>query len=126
MAAILHWKPLKPRAHPRVGNLVGARNEGRAPMRRSRQLIAPLLIALFAGTVTAHAQLPEGEVPGSSPAGKMEQMDRSRVPKDPARHPTPQTPDPNFPKPEPVAPRKNPESPPPLPGSGRQEPVPAS
>ena len=97
-------------------------------MRRSRQLIAPLMIALVAGSAIApaRAQLPEAEVPGSSPAGKMQQMDRSRVPKDPARHPTPQTPDPNFPKPEPVAPRKSPDSPPPLPGSGRQEPVPAS
>jgi len=97
-------------------------------MRRSRPLIAPLVIALVAASAIApaRAQLPESEVPGSSPAGKMQQLDRSRVPKDPARHPTPQTPDPNFPKPEPVAPRKGPESAPPLPGSGRQEPVPAS
>lgn len=96
-------------------------------MRRSSE-VTTLVIALVAGaTITSvHAQLPESEVPGSSPAGKMQQMDRSRVPKDPARHPTPQTPDPNFPKAEPVAPRKSPGSPPPLPGSGRQDVVPGS
>jgi len=91
----------------------------------SRRHLVVLLAALMTAT-TARAQVPESDVPGSSPAGKMEHVDRSHVPKDPARHPTPQTSDPNYPKPEPLAPRTTPDSPPPLPGSGPQEPVPAN
>ena len=87
--------------------------------------LAGILIAAV-GVVAAEAQLPQSEVPGASPAGKMEQMDRSRIPKDPANQPTPQTPDPNYPKPEPVAPRKSSDSAVPLPGSGRQDVVPGN
>ena len=85
-------------------------------MRRRDVVMLLAALTMTATAAPAGAQVPESEVPGSSPAGKMEQLDRSRVPKDPARHPTPQTPDPNYPKPEPLAPRTSPDSPPPLPG----------
>jgi hypothetical protein len=91
---------------------------------RTASLAIVVFVAL--GTCGAFAELPESEVPGSSPAGKMEQRDRSRTPADPHRQPTASTPDPNYPAPEPVAPRKNPDSAPNLPGSGRKDVVPGT
>ena len=95
-------------------------------MSRVTSLASVVLLWALATPAAVFCQLPESEVPGSSPAGKMQQMDRGRTPTDPQRQPTAKTPDPNYPKPEPVAPRKSPDSAPNLPGSGRKDAVPGS
>jgi hypothetical protein len=95
-------------------------------MSRIVSLASVLLVAALATPSPAVCQLPESEVPGSSPVGKMQQMDRRRTPSDPQRQPTAMTPDPNYPKPEPVAPPKSPDDAPNLPGSGRKDVVPGS
>jgi hypothetical protein len=87
--------------------------------------VAILAIALLCtSAIPAAAQLPETEVPGTSPAGKIE----APTPRVSAGRATPTAkPNPsgsNLPKAEPVAPKARIGDAPNLPGSGRQDTVP--
>jgi hypothetical protein len=90
---------------------------------RPRTLGALALGLALAALADARAQLPKSQVPGASPAGKMDDP----TPRIPAGQTTPTArPDPNFPTPEPVAPKGKPDEAPSLPGSGRTDVVPGS
>jgi hypothetical protein len=90
---------------------------------------ASLAVALLcASAYHAAAQLPEEEVPGTSPAGTDRPTPTVRpsqpTPKVQIDHLNPSNP--NLPPPEPVAPKQHPGDPPNLPGSGRRDVVPGS
>jgi hypothetical protein len=82
--------------------------------------LATLLATLVLAAPGARAQLPKTDVPGASPAG----ADDTKRPTARAAVPLPTaTADPNYPRPEPRAPEGEKKAEP-LPGSGRQEPIP--
>jgi hypothetical protein len=91
---------------------------------------AALAVALLcASAYHAAAQLPQEEVPGTSPAGSIDRPTPTVRPGQPTPKPqidrlNPSSP--NLPPPEPVAPKEHPGDPPNIPGSGHRDVVPGS